>query len=156
MVLKKFSNRLIGEILVEEGFLNPDNLKKALEIQKKQGGLLGEILMSHGWLKEEKLLMGLSKQLSLPFIRLGSYNLNRDALKYISKDVANRHLMIPFECDTRVLSMAMCNPLDQEAIKEIEKQISMPVQIFLAPPSEIKKAIEDNYKDNLKEVDEVR
>ena len=156
MLLKKFPNRLIGEILVEEGFLEPSNLKKALQIQKKQGGLVGEILLSQGWIKEEELLMGLSKQLSLPFIRLGSYNLNRAALKYISQEMAARYLIIPFECDKRVLSMAMFNPLDQEAIKEIERRIPMSIQIFLASPSEIKQAIEDNYKGALTEVDEVR
>lgn len=156
MVLKKFPNRLIGEILVEEGCLETANLKKALEIQKKQGGLLGEILVSRGWIKEEELLMGLSKQLGLPFIRLGSYNLNRAALKYIPQDLAVRHLIVPFECDNRVLSMAMFNPLDQVAIKEIEKRISVPVQIFLASSAEIKQAIEDNYKAALTEANEVK
>lgn len=156
MVLKKFPNRLIGEILVEECFLDPANLKKALEIQKKQGGLLGEILMSHGWIKEEELLMGLSKQLSLPFIRLDSYNLNRTALKYIPQDVAIRYLIIPFECDNRILSMAMFNPLDPEAVKEIEKRINIPVQAFLATSAEIRQAIGDNYKVGLAEVNEVK
>ena len=147
MVLKKFPNRLLGEILVEEGFLDPARLKKALGIQKKQGGLLGEILVNEGWVKEEELLTGLAKQLALPFIRLASYNLNCSALRNISKEAAIQFLMLPFEWDGRILSIAMSNPLDREAILEIEKQVQTSVQIFLATPSEIRQAIKESYKD---------
>ena len=149
MVLKKFPNRLLGEILVEEGFLDPDNLKKALELQKKEGGLIGEILLQMGWITEDELLMGLSKQLSLPFIRLSSYNINRNALKQLPREVAVRFLLIPFDFDNQLLSVAMLNPLDQDAIIQIEKSTPLSVQIFLAPSSEIKQAIEEHYTGSL-------
>lgn len=145
MVLKKFPNRLLGEIMVEEGFLEPDNLKKALEIQKKEGGLIGGILLRMGWITEEELLVALSKQLSLPFIKLGSYNINHQALKHLPREIAVQYLMIPFEYDNQVLSIAMSNPLDTDAILQIEKHTPSPVQIFLASQSEIKKMIEDSY-----------
>lgn len=149
MVLKKFPGKLIGEILIEEGFLKPENLKKGLEIQKKEGGLIGEILVRMGWVTEDELIIGLSKQLSLPFIKLSSYNVNRNVLKFIPREIAQRYLLFPFEQDGQQLSLAMANPLDQEAIGKVEKQVSLEIQLFLASSSEIKKAIKYYYSESL-------
>ena len=146
---KKFPNKLIGEILVEEGFLEPEKLKKGLEIQKKEGGLIGEILVRLGWVTEEELVSGLAKQLSLPFIHLGNYNVNRTAVKSIPKELAERHLLFPFEQDEMSLSLAMANPLDSVGLEQVSKSTSLILYIFLAPAQEIRKAIRDHYAESL-------
>lgn len=47
---------LIGEILVNNEIITPEQLNQALEIQKKTGGLLGIILVCQGVIKEETLI----------------------------------------------------------------------------------------------------
>lgn len=150
MFLKKFPLKLIGELLVEEGYLEPENLKKGLAIQKKEGGRIGEILMKHGWLEEKHLVMGLSKQLELPFINLSGYAVNPEAVKLIPREAAERYLLFPFECEDGTLSISMVNPLEPEALRETEKWAGpCSVQIFLATGSEIKQAIREHYGDAL-------
>lgn len=145
-MLKKFPKKLIGEILIEEGFLDPKSLEEALKIQKKEGGLIGEILIRRGWISEEELAIGLCKQLSLPFIRLANYDVNPHAVKLVPKEMAARYLFFPFELDQDTLSLAMADPVDLAAIEEVEKKVPLRVQVFLAPLSEIKQAIASYYK----------
>lgn len=145
MEIKKAVSKRIGEILIEEGFLNPKDLETALEIQKKEGGLIGAILVRIGAVKEENLVLGLSKQLAIPYIRLHNYSINQSALTTISKEAAERHLLFPFEKDERSLSVAVSDPLDKEAEAFLEKCVPLRLNLFLATVSDIKAAIELHY-----------
>lgn len=149
MHLKKIPrHKLIGEILIEEGFLEPESLEEALKIQKEEGGgLLGEILIRIGAISEEQLITGLSKQLSIPFIRLNHYNVNRNTLQLVPKEVAERYLFFPFEQDGEEVSVAMSDPVDPGVLEEVKRRIPGSVQVFLAKPSEIKQAIGSCYGD---------
>ncbi len=150
MDLKKVPHKLIGELLIEEGFLDAEDLKKGLALQKKEGGLIGDILVKNGWLEESHLVMGLSKQLSLPFIRLAGYSVNREALKLISRDNAERFLMFAFEQQEDALSIAVHNPVESEPANEIEKLAAkFSIHIFLALPSEIRQAVREHYPESL-------
>ena len=53
---------LLGEMLVEEGVITKEQMNKALEIQKQEGGLIGIILVSQGVITEQKLVEYLAKQ----------------------------------------------------------------------------------------------
>jgi len=141
MMLKKFPRKLIGEILIEEGFLDTKDLDVALRKQKQEGGLIGDILVKMGAIGEDELIVGLSKQLSLPFIRLGRYNVNRGSVKLIPKELAERYGLFAFEHSQGEVSVAMSDPLNEQAIEEIKKRAALEVQVFLAAPSEIREAI---------------
>lgn len=145
MTLKKFSDKRIGEVLIEEGLVERTALEKALKKQEKEGGRVGEILVQRGAVTEENLVFALSKQLNLPFIRLGNYQVNRNALKLIPREVAERFLFFPFEQEANEISVAMVDPLDEAAREAIEKRVPFRVQIFLAAVSEVRKAIETHY-----------
>ena len=146
MPFKENARKFIGEILIEEGYLEQGTLEEALKIQKEKGGLIGEILVRMGVISEEQLVVALSKQLSIPFIRLPHYNVNREALGFIPRETAERHLLFPFERDEEELSVALGEPLNPEIFSQLEEKISLRVQRFLAPLSDIRQAIEVYYK----------
>ncbi len=147
MRFKKASKR-IGDILIEEGFLDPQDLKKALEIQKHEGGLIGQILVRMGVVKEENLVLGLSKQLSIPYIRLNSYSVNRGALAAIPKETAEKYLVFPFDHDDRSLSVAIADPLNEEAVEFLKKTVRGRLDLFIGTVSDIKTAIDIHYKNS--------
>lgn len=146
MELKKIPRKPLGEILIEEGLLNPESLEKALKIQKEQGGLVGEILIRIGACSEEELVLGLSKQLSIPFIQLARYRVNRNSLRWVPREVAERYLCFPFEEEAEEVSLAMMNPADPEMVEEIKQRLPNSVYVFLARASEIKEAIGTYYQ----------
>ncbi len=147
MDLKKLPRRLIGEILIEEGFLEFEELKKGLEIQKHEGGLIGEILIREGWVKEDELMSCLAKQLSLPFIRLSNYSVNRNTARAIPRELAERYLFIAFDQDEDEIFLAMSDPGTQGALEEIQKRVPLRLQVYLSTPSEIRQAIGTFYGD---------
>jgi hypothetical protein len=53
---------LLGEVLLEYGEITQDQLKKALEVQKEEGGLIGIILVNLGYITEQKLVKYLAMQ----------------------------------------------------------------------------------------------
>jgi len=143
---EKLPKKRIGEILIEEGAIDTDKLEKALKIQKKEGGLIGGILVRQGWVSEENLVTALSKQLSIPFIRLGNYHVNRNALKLVPRGLAEQYLFFPFEQDDRRISIAMADPMNPEALEAIKKTLRSRFQVFLATVSEISEAITTYYR----------
>ena len=146
--MKKLPKKRIGEILIEEGVLERKTLEKALEVQRKEGGLIGGILVKMGAISENDLVAALSKQLLIPFIQLANYHVNRNALKCVPKELAERHLLFPFDQDIHELWLAVSDPLNQEFLEAVEKNVSQPVQIFLATVSEIRQAITSYYEEN--------
>ncbi|WGR61269.1 glycosyltransferase [Paracoccus ferrooxidans] len=54
--------RPLGQILIEDGAVDPRDLLKALVMRERQSARLGEILLAHGWVREEALLRALSRQ----------------------------------------------------------------------------------------------
>lgn len=149
MEIKKISPKRIGEILIEEGTLDSTHLERALELQKKEGGLIGVILVRQGWVSEENLVIALSKQLGIPFLRLSHYNVSRAAQRLIPKEVAERFLFFPFDGDKETISFAMSDPLNTEALEAIEKRVPQRVHIFLATVTEIKEAISLYYGEDV-------
>ena len=145
MDLKKLPRKLIGEILIEEGILEPEELKKGLEIQKREGGLIGETLVRQGWVTEEELVACLAKQLSLPFIRLSNYSVNRSTARAFPRELAERYLFIAFDQDEDEIFLAMSDPASQEALEEIQKRVPSGLQLYLSTPSEIRQAIGTFY-----------
>lgn len=146
MDLKKLSRKLIGEILIEEGYVEREQLKQGLEIQKREGGLIGEILVHQGWVTEEQLTTGLAKQLSLPFIHLSNYSVNPSTAKTLPRELAERYLLFAFDQDENRIFLAMSDPANPEAIGEVQKRVPLGIQIYLSTPSEIRHAIGAFYE----------
>lgn len=145
MAVNKFGKKQLGEILIEEGVLKRGDLQEALAKQSSEGGLIGAILVGMRAITEEELLVALSKQLKIPFIRVSCYDVNQAAMKLIPREVAERFLIFPFEQNHQKISFAMADPLNPAALEAIEKRVPFPVQIFLATVTELRKAIEFHY-----------
>ena len=56
------SKPLLGEMLVENGVITREQMNKALEVQKEEGGLIGIILVAQGIISEQKLVEYLAMQ----------------------------------------------------------------------------------------------
>lgn len=147
MGIKKLGRKLIGEILLEEGYVDPKDLEIALESQKSEGGLLGEILVKMGAVSEEDLVAGLSKQLGVPFIKLSNYNVNPGSVKLLPKEIAEKHGCFAFDHSEHEVSLAMVDPTSAVAFDAVQEIIGRTIQIFLAAKSEIRAAIETHYNE---------
>lgn len=142
----KGEHKKIGEILIERGLISQDQLRHALRIQREKGGLVGEILVALGYVEETDIALALTSQYGFPYLPLDSYEIDPEIVKIIPERVASQYLLIPIDKFGNNLSIAMSNPLNNEAIEDVELLVGCNVQIFVSAASDIRKTIEKYYK----------
>jgi len=115
------ASKRLGEILIEEGLINDLALEEALAEQRKTGGFIGEILVKKGFAKQSDILHSLVKQCKIPHLSLIDYEINKDLLPLIPKEICFKYNLLPIDRLGRILTVAMVNPLDEEALTEVRK-----------------------------------
>ncbi len=133
------------ERLRESGLLTKDQIKRAADRQWKQGGSLLQHLVELGYLKEEDVLDFFSKVLGLHVVRLKEIDIDPDAIYYIPYRIAARYFLIPIKRTKKSLIVAMSNPLNKRALKEISFVTDLEIIPLAAKLSEIKSAILSYY-----------
>lgn len=135
----------LGELLVAANLITPEQLKQALELQRREGGRIGSKLVKLGFVTEEKIVSFLSKQYGVPAINLSEYKIDPNIIKLIPKDLAQKHLIIPV---TRVgpnLTIAMADPTNVFAIDDVKFITGYNVEVVVASESAIIEAISKYY-----------
>ncbi len=151
-------HRKLGEMLVSLGFLTEEQLKSALEEQKKTGYKLGEILLNSKLVSEEILFAILAKQFNIPYISLSEYGeIPQEVLSLVSDKIAKTYQLIPIEYNskTKVLTVAMSDPLDLVAIDNLKLSTKCDIRIVVARKNEILEAISKYYekKESIEEIE---
>jgi type II secretory ATPase GspE/PulE/Tfp pilus assembly ATPase PilB-like protein len=140
----------LGEMLVEENLITPEQLKSAQELQHTQGGRLSEILIERGLVKAEELATVLSIQLNMPLIDLKRHVVQPDAVNLIPEDMARKYTFIPLDIINGSLVVVMADPEDIRTIEDIKAQAKMRVEVALGIRSDIERAIDLNYGSSTK------
>jgi len=146
-VIRRINNRPLGELLLDRGIINQAQLDQSLEVQKAKGGLIGEILVDLGFVKEDDIAQALTAQYGFPYLPLGNYDVDIEITGIIPGRVARQYLLVPIDKIGNNLTLAMSNPLNVQAIEDVELLSGCSVQTFVSTSSDIKKAIEKYYKD---------
>ncbi len=147
-------NRL-GQLLVREKLITLDQLKKAQELQTKEGGRLGYNLTKLGYLQENQLTEFLSKHYGVPAINLSEFEIDPEIVKLIPKDVAQKHGCIPVNRAGNSLIVAMADPSNIYAADDIKFLTGYNVEVVVASESAIQEAIEKYYDTSDEAYDEV-
>ncbi|PIP19573.1 MAG: hypothetical protein COT38_04860 [Candidatus Omnitrophica bacterium CG08_land_8_20_14_0_20_41_16] len=147
MPLRKIINKQLGELLIERGIINEHQLEQALTLQKEKGGLIGEFLVELGFVKEEDIAQALTAQYGFPYLPLSNYDINPEIINIVPGRVAQQYLLVPIDKIGNNLTLAMSNPLNIQAIEDVELLSGCSVQTFVSTSSDIKRAIEKYYKD---------
>ena len=143
---KKTINKHLGELLVERGAINKDELNMAIAYQKEKSGLLGEILVELKFATEEDIAHALTCQYGFPYLPLSNYEIDPDVIESVSENVCRQFCLIPIDKIGKSLTLAMADPLNVQAIEDVELLTSCTVQTFVSTSTDIKKSIKKYYK----------
>lgn len=143
--VRRIVSKQLGELLLERGVINGAQLEKALKIQKEKGGLIGQILVMLGYAKEEEIAQVLTVQYGFPYLPLDNYEINADAIKLIPENVAVQYNLIAIDKIEDLLTIAMSNPLNAQAVEDIELLTKCKVQVFVSTMTDINNAIKKYY-----------
>jgi len=136
---------LLGQILIKNGMINQEQLDKALNIQKTKGGMLGDVLTQLGFITQEALSMTLASQMEAVYLPIEKYKISKEALSVIPKELAFKYQCLPLEKLGGVLAVVMVNPLDQDAIEEMERVTKYKLVCMIGTKIQIENALKANY-----------
>jgi type IV pilus assembly protein PilB len=137
-------NRL-GELLVREKLISLQQLRKAQEEQKKSGSNLGYTLAKLGYISDGEITSFLSTQYRLPAINLDEYEIDAEVVKLVSRDVCEKHRIIPVSRSGSSLIVAMSDPTNLNAIDDIKFLTGFNVEPVVSSETAIQAAIERYY-----------
>jgi type IV pilus assembly protein PilB len=135
----------LGEILIKESLITQEQLQKALEFQRSNGGKLGSCLTKMGFITDDDITGVLSRQYGVPSINLKFYEIDPNVIKLIPQDTALRYQVIPLSRVGSVLTIAMTDPTNVFAMDDIKFMTGFNVEPVVASESAIGEAITRFY-----------
>jgi len=138
-------NRRIGEILVEQGYINQKQLTEVLEEQKITGEKLGEILTRKGLISREELEHCVAIQTGIASFDLSTHIIDPDIIKLVPEDFARKYKLIPVFIIENVLTVAMSDPSNIFVIDELQRLTKMNVEAVLVQELDVHKAQDQYY-----------
>ena len=143
--MKRIVSKQLGELLLERGVISQGQLEKALKFQKEKGGLIGQIFVALGFAKEEEIAQSLTVQYGFPYLPLECYDINAEAIRLIPQNVALQYNLVAIDKIGDLLTIAMSNPLNYQAVEDIEILTKCKVQVFVSTMTDINNAIIKHY-----------
>lgn len=135
----------IGELLLDKGFISPQQLEEALKEQTLSGKRLGEILVEKDYVSEEQMIDTISERLGIPRVVLPSMVIDPQIVQRVSVELARRYALIPIFEIGNTLTLAMADPLNIIAIDEIKYRTGRNIKRAVATLREIIDAIDQYY-----------
>ena len=134
-------NRRLGDLLVGESLITPEDLRHALAEQKGTSEKLGSILVRLNLLSEEQLIGFLSHQYGIPSITLSQLDIDPEVLRLVPAQLAKKYEVIPIKRTGQTLTLAMSDPTNVFALDDVGFMTGLTVVPVVASQSAIRKAI---------------
>jgi type IV pilus assembly protein PilB len=110
----------LGDLLLREGLVSPEQLKQALLEQRQTGHRLGYVLVKQGVIDEVEITKALARHLRMPAVDLSRFEPDAKLLRLIPADLARKHLVMPLRRDGRNLTVAMADPSDLTLLNDLK------------------------------------
>jgi len=138
-------NTRLGDFLLDRGLISRQQLDEALARQKEVLRPLGEILIEMKMLEEANLAHALADQLNIPYVDLFTTPLQPNAIDMVPEHLARKYKCIPVRANNGFLDVAMCDPMDLDALEEISKAAKLEINPVISTPADILESIELQY-----------
>ena len=135
----------IGELLLKEKRITPEQLQEALNYQRQNGGKLGFNLIKLGFVKDDEITALLSKQYGVPSIALGQFDVDANVVKLVPAETAQKYQIIPLSRSGATLTIAMTDPTNVFAMDDIKFMTGYNVEPVVASETAVSDAIVRYY-----------
>ncbi|MFA6240571.1 MAG: ATPase, T2SS/T4P/T4SS family [Candidatus Hydrogenedentales bacterium] len=138
-------DRMLGDILVEQGVVSPLELDEALQRQRLTGEMLGRILFKMNLCDEQDIIEALGVQAGMERIDVTRLQVGDDIVRRIPAEVAKYYSVVPVREKDGKLVVAMADPLNIRHIDDLRRITGMDIQGAISNPSDIAIFIKNNY-----------
>jgi type IV pilus assembly protein PilB len=135
----------LGELLLKESMVTPQQLQEALTHQRSNGGKLGKAFVSLGYVRDEEITSLLSRQYGVPSINLDHFEVDPTIIKIIPAETARKYQILPLSRSGATLTIAMADPTNVFAMDDIKFMTGYNVEPVVASEASLEEAIEKYY-----------
>ena len=89
--------KMLGEALVDSGLITKEQLENALTLRKSKNKRLGKILFEVGYATEMQIAEALSEQQKLPLVDCNEYEITKELLELVPKNIAEKAIVLPLQ-----------------------------------------------------------
>jgi type IV pilus assembly protein PilB len=141
----RLMSQRLGDLLVKEKIITPEQLEQANKVQKEQSCRLGSALVKLGFLTDEDVTNFLSRQYGVPAINLSYFEIDPAVVKLIPFETAKRYQILPLSRVGASLTIAMVDPTNVFAMDDIKFMTGFNIEPVVASESSILAGIEKAY-----------
>lgn len=139
----------VGEILVKQGLLKPEQLSQALDEQRKTGSRLTAEIVRLGFLKEPQILRAMEKAYQVPGVDVTTFEIDSSVTSLLKREICEKHLLIPLQKAGQTLVVAFSDPSNIMVREDLRFLTKMKIQPVVGTGSAIQGAIEKYYGGSL-------
>jgi len=149
--------KTLAEIAFEAGLVGRADAAGAARLADKRGVPLVTVLVRELHVDELALVAAMRRLVRVPLVDPAAVRPDPDALREVPRDVCRRLKLLPVSVatdpiGTRVVRLAMADPLDAAALAEIEHLTAADIEVFALPLSAVEELIEQGYRGATTEV----
>ncbi len=136
----------LGDVLTGQKLITQDQLKAALDEQKRTGRRIGRVLIDTGVLTEEQIAEALGRQLGMPHIALKYYNVQTEVVRRLPEAQARRHRALLLEDRKDRYLVGMADPTDLFAFDELTRLLKRDLELAVVGESQLLQTIDRVYR----------
>src|SRR4029450_5666511 len=135
----------LGELLLKENMVTPQQLQEALSHQKSHGGKLGKAFVSLGYVRDDEIKSLLSPHYGVPPITPDHFEVDPAIIKVIPAETSRKYQILPLSRSGATLTIAMADPTNVFAMDDIKFMTGYNVEPVVASETSLDDAIEKYY-----------
>ncbi|HHN46386.1 MAG TPA: pilus assembly protein PilB [Planctomycetes bacterium] len=147
--------RLLGQILIDEGLISKEQLEEALAHQGKYGGAIGQVLVEKGYISQEDVLLALGQQAGMEVVDLEHMEIAPEVIEKVSPSMANIYHIVPILFESNVLTVAMADPMNVNALDDLRFLLNCEVRGAVAAEKSVVDAIERYYGSETENIEDI-
>jgi type IV pilus assembly protein PilB len=148
--------RRIGQIFVDLGFIDDDQLEALLEEQEQRPyELLGDIAQSLGLVNDEQVAQALAEQMGMQVITLSDVTIPHNVLSYVTEPMAQLYRIIPISFRDGTLTIAMSDPQKLSVLDELRNFLGYEIRAAVSTPREIQQALDRYYSSDTESIESI-
>lgn len=140
------------QLIQDKGLVPPDIIKLGREQLVSEGvpptdidSKLIDLIVDKRYCKYEDITYLLSQEFNIPLISLQDIRVDESVLKLLPQDILRKYNVFPISSSGGQLELAISDPMDMDSVDDISHMLNMSVDLRLASPEEIKRAIDDHF-----------
>ena len=133
----------LGNVLIQRGYLSPDQLRSALDHQNRSrhNKLLGEVLVDLEFCSDDQVAECLATEYGVPYAKLEHRLFDPGIVDVLPREQIEKHLVLPLFSVRGVLTLAVTEPSNLFLIEELQVATGLEIQIVVTTATDIRRMI---------------